>query len=90
MTGSKNQRNFRPRSPIPKQALLNGLEQGLTLQEIALKYNRSRSFISECCTMYNINLDEIEGREKKKKQRRKNKRKKSFVDVMYDKIKRDL
>ena len=85
-----NQRNFNPRSPIPKDKLIENLEKGLTLQEIAIKYNKSRSFISECCTMYNINLDEIEGREKKKKQRRSKKKKQSFVDIMYNKIKREL
>lgn len=86
----KNQRNFTPRSPIPKKKLMDELEKGLTLQEIAIKYNRSRSFISECCTLYDIRLDEIEGREEKKKQRKNNKKKKSFIDVMYDKIKKEL
>lgn len=71
-----NQRNFNPRSPIPKKRLVEDLKKGLTLQEIGIKYNKSRSFISECCTMYNINLDEIDGREDKKKQRKRNKKKK--------------
>ena len=84
------QRNFNPRSPIPKQKLMEDLEQGLTLQEIALKYNRSRSFISECCSLYNIDLNSIDGREEKKKKRKKVKKNKSFVDVMYDKIKRGI
>ncbi|MBR6515618.1 MAG: hypothetical protein IKT40_02050 [Bacilli bacterium] len=84
------QRNFNPRSPIPKKKLMENLEKGLTLQEIAIKYNRSRSFISECCAMYNINLDEIQGREEKKKKRKEKKKKQSFVDIMYEKIKREL
>lgn len=84
------QRNFNPRSPIPKKKLMENLENGLTLQEIAIKYNRSRSFISECCTMYNINLDNIQGREEKKKKRKEEKKKQSFVDIMYNKIKREL
>lgn len=84
------QRNFNPRSPIPKKKLMENLENGLTLQEIAIKYNRSRSFISECCTMYNINLDNIQGREEKKKKRKEDKKKRSFVDIMYNKIKREL
>lgn len=84
------QRNFNPRSPIPKNKLMENLEKGLTLQEIATKYNRSRSFISECCAMYEIDLDKIEGREEKKKKRKKRKRYHSFIDIMYDKIKREL
>ena len=35
---SNNQRNFRPRSPIPKQKLLDDLIKGLTLEEIGIKY----------------------------------------------------
>lgn len=90
MTASKNQRNFRPRSPIPKKKLMEDLQEGLTLQEIAIKYNRSRSFVSECCTMYDINLNDINGREEKKKQRKRSKQKQSFVEVMYNKIKKEL
>lgn len=84
------QRNFNPRSPIPKNRLMEDLEKGLTLQEIAIKYNRSRSFISECCSLYEIDLDSIEGREDKKKERKKDKKKKSFIDVMYNKIKKEI
>ena len=90
MDYKKNQRNFNPRSPIPKKRLMEDLIAGLTLQEIAIKYNKSRSFISECCTMYDIQLDAIEGREEKKKQRKRNNKQKSFVDVMYNKIKREI
>lgn len=87
---SNNQRNFRPRSPIPKQKLLDDLTKGLTLEEIGIKYNKSRSFVSECCTMYDINLNELNGREENKKQRKRQKRHKSFIDVMYDKIEKEL
>lgn len=90
MAASKNQRNFRPRSPIPKKKLMEDLQEGLTLQEIAIKYNRSRSFVSECCTMYDIILNDINGREEKKKQRKRSKQKQSFVEVMYNKIKKEL
>ena len=83
-------RHFNPRSPIPKKKLMESLEKGLTLQEIADHYGRSRSFISECCSLYDIDLDSIEGREEKKKQRKHEKRNKSFVDIMYDKIKKEL
>ena len=87
---SNNQRNFRPRSPITKPKLLDDLIKGLTLEEIGIKYNKSRSFVSECCTMYDINLNELDGREENKKQRKRQKRHKSFVDVMYDKIEKEL
>lgn len=83
-------RHFNPRSPIPKDRLLKELEEGKTLQEIGDKFGRSRSFISENCAMYNINVDEIKGREEKMKQRKKEKKVQSFIDVMYDKIKKGL
>lgn len=84
------QRNFRPRSPIPKKKLMKNLEDGLTLQEIAIKYNKSKSYISECCALYDIDLDSIEGREEKKKQRKREQKKQNFVDTMYYKIKKEL
>lgn len=83
-------RHFNPRSPIPKDRLLRELEKGKTLQEIGDQYGRSRSFISENCAMYNIDVSQIKGREEKKKERKKQKKIQSFVDVMYDKIKREL
>ena len=87
---SRKQRYFRPRSPIPKQRLIKDLTEGLTLEEIGLKYNKSRSFVSECCAMYKIDLDNIDGREEKKKERKRQKRKQSFIDVMYSKIEIEL
>lgn len=83
-------RHFNPRSPIPKDRLLKELKEGKTLQEIGDKYGRSRSFISENCAMYEINVEDIEGREGLMKQRKKEKKRKSFVDVMFDKIKKEL
>lgn len=83
-------RHFNPRSPIPKDRLLKELEAGKTLQEIGDKYGRSRSFISENCAMYDIDVSQINGREKKKKERKRKKKIQSFVDVMYDKIKKEL
>ena len=83
-------RHFNPRSPIPKDRLMKELEEGKTLQEIGDKFGRSRSFISENCAMYDINVEEIEGREEKMKKRKKEKKVRSFVDVMYDKIKKGL
>ena len=83
-------RHFNPRSPIPKDRLLKELKEGKTLQEIGDKYGRSRSFISENCAMYEINVEDIEGREGLMKQRKKEKKRKNFVDVMFDKIKKEL
>ena len=83
-------RHFNPRSPIPKDRLLKELKEGKTLQEIGDKYGRSRSFISENCAMYEINVENIEGREDLMKKRKKEKKTKSFVDVMFDKIKKEL
>ena len=83
-------RHFNPRSPIPKDRLMKELEEGKTLQEIGDKFGRSRSFISENCAMYDINVEEIEGREEKMKKRKREKKVRSFVDVMYDKIKKGL
>lgn len=83
-------RHFNPRSPIPKDRLLKELKEGKTLQEIGDKYGRSRSFISENCAMYEINVEDIEGREKLMKKRKKEKKTKSFIDVMFDKIKKEL
>lgn len=83
-------RHFNPRSPIPRDRLLKELNNGLTLQEIGDKFGRSRSFISENCAIYNIDVSKIEGREQKIKDRRKQKKIQSFVDVMYKKIEKEL
>ena len=63
-------RHFNPRSPLPKKRLLAELEKGLTLQEIGDKYGRSRSFISENCAMYDIDVSKIKDREQKIKERK--------------------
>jgi len=87
---AKRRPNFKPKAPIPKQRLIKHLEDGLTLQEIGDMYNKARSTISETCALYGIDLDEIQGREKKIKQRQKKKRTQNFINVMYDKIKKEL
>lgn len=69
---------------------MEALRKGYTLQEIGDQYNRSRSFISENCAMYNIDLENIEGRKANMEKRKKNKKTQSFVDVMYDKIKKEI
>ena len=83
-------RHFNPRSPLPKKRLLEELEKGLTLQEIGDKYGRSRSFISENCAMYNIDVSKMKDREEKLKERKYKKRTQNFINVMYDKIAKEL
>lgn len=83
-------RHFNPRSPLPKKRLLEELEKGLTLQEIGDKYGRSRSFISENCAMYNIDISKLKDREEKLKERKYKKRTQNFINVMYDKIAKEL
>lgn len=83
-------RNFNPRLKIPKQRLLDDLSNGLTLEEIGEKYNKARSYISELIKMYEIDLSQIEGRDINMKKRRKANSKKSFIDVMYNKIQEEM
>lgn len=87
---AKRRPNFRPRAPIPKDKLVKHLEDGLTMQEIGDMYNKARSTISETCALYGIDVDEIEGREDKIQQRRQAKKKQTFIDVMYNKIRKEL
>lgn len=85
-----SKRNFNPRTKIPKQRLLDDLEAGLTLEEIGEKYNKARSYISEQIKMYNIDLSKIEGRHYNMQNRRKKNNNRSFIDVMYNKIKEEM
>lgn len=87
---AKRRSNFKPRSPIPKDKLIQHLEDGLTLQEIGDMYNKARSTISETCALYGIEIDEIQGREEKIKERKQKKKNQNFINVMYDKIKKEL
>lgn len=85
-----SKRNFNPRTKIPKQRLLKDLEAGLTLEEIGEKYNKARSYISEHIKMYDIDLSKIDGRHYNMENRRKKNQSKSFIDVMYNKIKEEI
>lgn len=87
---AKRRPNFRPRAPIPKDKLIKHLEDGLTMQEIGDMYNKARSTISETCALYGIDVDKIEGREDKIQERRQKKKQQNFINVMYDKIKKEL
>ena len=87
---AKRRPNFKPRAPIPKEKLLQHLEDGLTMQEIADLYHKARSTISETCALYGIDVNEIDGREEKIQQRRQERKNQSFIDVMYNKFKKEL
>lgn len=82
-------RPFKPRKIIPKQRLINYLEEGYTLEEIGAEIGKSRSYISELLVLHNIKADDIEGRKYAMKQRRKMLESRPFVDVMYDRIKNE-
>lgn len=81
-------RKFKPRTIIPKQKLIDLLEEGYTLDEIGERFHKSRSFISETLKFHGIKAEEIEGRRYAMKQRRKMLESRSFIDVLYDKIKK--
>lgn len=79
-------RKFKPRMLIPKDKLMEYLEQGYTLEEIGNQYGKSRSYISEILTFHNIKAEEIPGRKYAMKQRRKSLESRDFVTVMYEQI----
>lgn len=81
-------RKFKPRTIIPKQKLIDLLEEGYTLDEIGERFHKSRSFVSETLKFHGIKAEEIEGRRYAMKQRRKMLESRSFIDVLYDKIKK--
>ncbi len=85
-----NKRHFKPKTIIPEQRLLDLLKEGYTLDDIGEKFHKSRSYISELCTMYGIKVSEIDGRKEKMRERYKKKRKRSFLDVMYEQVNREV
>ena len=82
-------RPFKPRKIIPKQRLINYLEEGYTLEEIGAEIGKSRSYISELLVLHDIKAEDIEGRKYAMRQRKKMLESRPFVDVMYDKIKNE-
>ena len=90
MAQEKKNRPFRPKKIIPKAELIEYLKEGYTLEEIGTKIGKSRSYISELLVLHGIKAEEIEGRKYAMKQRRKMLENRSFVDVMYDRIKEEL
>lgn len=89
MEQNPKKRPFHPRKIIPKQRLINYLEEGYTLEEIGKEIGKSRSYISELLSLHGIKTQDIEGRAYAMKMRRKMLENRSFVDVMYDKIKNE-
>ena len=85
----KKNRPFKPRKIIPKQRLIDYLEQGYTLEEIGQEIGKSRSYISELLNLHDIKTIDIEGRQYAMKQRRKMLESRPFIDVLYDKIKNE-
>ena len=86
-------RKFRPRKALPKEELIQYLEEGLTLNEIANKYGVAVSYISEYLKMLGINpKKDIQGRGYKIKQRKEKlgTQRKSFIDEFYKQIEGEL
>ena len=87
------QRKFRPRKALPKDELIQYLEEGLTLSEIANKYGVAISYISEYLKMLGIDIkNDIKGRDHKVKQRKEKlgAQRKSFIDEFYKQIEGEL
>ena len=85
----KKERKFKPRKIIPKDVLIKYLEEGYTLEEIGDKYGKSRSYVSELLALHDIKAEDIEGRKYAMKQRRKMLESRCFVDVLFDKLKKE-
>lgn len=85
----KKNRPFKPRKIIPKQRLIDYLEKGYTLEEIGNEIGYSRSYVSELLALHNLKTNDIEGRQYAMKQRRKMLESRPFIDVLYDKIKKE-
>lgn len=86
-------RKFRPRKALPKDELIQYLEEGLTLNEIANKYGVAVSYISEYLKMLGIDpRKDIQGRDYKIKQRKEKlgTQRKSFIDEFYKQIEGEL
>lgn len=86
-------RKFRPRKALPKEELIQYLEEGLTLNEIANKYGVAVSYISEYLKMLGIDpKKDIQGRDYKIKQRKEKlgTQRKSFIDEFYKQIEGEL
>ena len=87
------QRKFRPRKALPKDELIQYLEEGLTLTEIANKYGVAVSYISEYLKMLGIDIrKDIKGRDYKVKQRKERLggQRKTFINEFYKQIEGEL
>lgn len=85
-------RKFKPKKKFPKDELINFLESGYTLQEIADNYGVAKSYISEYLKYVNISLKDIDKREKKMKDRRDkiNSGRRSFINEFYNSIRGEI
>lgn len=86
-------RKFRPRKALPKEELINYLEEGLTLSEIANKYGVAVSYVSEYLKMLGIDIKkDIKSRDYKVKQRKEKlgTQRKSFINEFYKQIEGEL
>lgn len=86
------QRKFKPRKKFPKQELMDFLEEGMTLKEIANHYGVATSYISEYLKMLGISLDDFKGRRTKIERRReaKSKERTTFWDEFYNQIQKEV
>ena len=60
-------RKFRPRKKLPKSELIDFLESGATLADIARHYHVATSYISEYLKMLDIDINSIQNRVEKSK-----------------------
>lgn len=85
-------RKFKPKKKFPKQELINFLEEGMTLNEIANHYGVATSYISEYLKMLGISLDDFKGRRTKieKRKQLKAKQRTTFWDEFYNQIQKEV
>lgn len=85
-------RKFRPRKQLPKDELIDMIQEGYTLKEIAEHYNVAVSYVSEYLKMLNIHLHDFKGRDKKVKIRKDLKKIHGvkFIDEFYNSIRKEI
>ena len=79
-------RKFKPRKKIPKQRLIDEIKKGKSLDKIGQEFNVARSYISEMCKMYDIDIQELREEYKIKRDEYGG----EFIDEFYYIIKRPL
>lgn len=81
-----SKRKFKPRKKIPKDRLINEIKKGKSLDKIGQEFNVARSYISEMCKMYDIDVQALREEYKIKKDNYG----KEFICEFYYIIKRPL